>query len=131
MLYFEIFKLDWLFIDTVIIIFLLSILLIVKLFKLKSRWRFTFSNTSLSKLKIENTYSNDKKSTYYIKNMNIMKNMYLKGLTHPIVGFITFSSNKYSKLNLLHYEPFLFTDLISRYFLTFIFNDLYLIAKFN
>ena len=99
MLYFEIFNLDWLFIDTVIIIFLLLILFIVEIFKLKSRWRSTFSNISLSKIKFRSTSSNDKKSTYSIKNIKIIRNKDLKDFKYPRVGIITFSSNKHSKLN--------------------------------
>ena len=101
MLLFEIFKIDWLFIDTVIIIFLLSILLIVKLFKLKLRWRCTFSNMSLSKTMIKNTNSHGKKSLYSIKKINVVRNMDVKDFVHPIIGIIAFSSNQCSKLNRL------------------------------
>jgi hypothetical protein len=98
MLYFELFKLDWLFIDTAIIIFLLLILLVVKFFKSITRWRYALSNISLSKIKIKSTYSNDKESDYSIKNIKVVRNMDLEDLTHPIVCIITFPSIKHSKL---------------------------------
>jgi len=43
----DIFQLDWIFIDTIIIVLLILLLLGVKLYKLTHRWRFSFSNEAL------------------------------------------------------------------------------------
>ena len=43
----DIFQLDWIFIDTIIIILLILLLLGVKVYKLTHRWRFSFSNEAL------------------------------------------------------------------------------------
>lgn len=43
----DIFQLDWIFIDTIIIVLLILLLLCVKLYKLTHRWRFSFSNEAL------------------------------------------------------------------------------------
>ncbi|MFX1320810.1 MAG: hypothetical protein ACFFAQ_04110 [Promethearchaeota archaeon] len=43
----DIFQLDWIFIDTIIIILLILLLLGVKIYKLTHRWRFSFSNEAL------------------------------------------------------------------------------------
>ncbi|GAG77536.1 unnamed protein product [marine sediment metagenome] len=65
---FDIFRLDWLFIDSVIIILLIIVLIAVKLFKERSRWRSAITNESLEifqfnksdiKVKNKNTIIND------------------------------------------------------------------------
>ncbi|MFX0041840.1 MAG: hypothetical protein ACFE8L_02910 [Candidatus Hodarchaeota archaeon] len=43
----DIFQIDWIFIDTIIIILLILLLIGVKIYKLTHRWRFSFSNEAL------------------------------------------------------------------------------------
>ena len=60
-----IFTLDWILIDTVIIILLFIVLISVRIFKESYRWRFSLSNESLER----RIY---KKSEIRLKNLNLI-----------------------------------------------------------
>jgi len=69
----DIFRLDWILIDTVIIVLLLLLLFSVKIFKEISRWRFSMSNESLKRINLKNLELNTNASSLIIKHCRIIK----------------------------------------------------------
>ena len=70
----DIFQLNWVFVDTVIIILLILLLLGVKLFKATHRWRLSFSNNNLEFYSFSKTPANLKSRFIKIKHWSITKN---------------------------------------------------------
>ena len=71
----DIFQLDWIFIDTIIILLLILLLLAVKIYKKTHRWRSNFSNENLEIF----SYSNERNNNLIkIKNCKLIKNDILK-----------------------------------------------------
>lgn len=73
---FNIFRLDWILIDSIIIILLVFLLIIVKIFKRTHRWRGQFSNTEIE------IYKN-----HSFKEVNLFSNLFLiKNKLNPKEG---------------------------------------------
>ncbi|MFX1394447.1 MAG: hypothetical protein ACFFAH_12850 [Promethearchaeota archaeon] len=83
----DIFKLDWIFIDFVIILLLLLVLISVKLFKERSRWRTSLSNDSLEFINYRQSDIHLKSQDFTIKNMSIVRHISLKNEmnSYPII----------------------------------------------
>ncbi|MFX1571323.1 MAG: hypothetical protein ACFFB0_01105 [Promethearchaeota archaeon] len=75
----DVFQIDWIFIDTVIIVLLFLLLIGVKIFKSTHRWRLSFSNEALEYYAFPEVIENNKnqlikrKYSYLIKNCSRRK----------------------------------------------------------
>jgi len=74
----DIFKLDWIFIDSVIILLLLLVLISVKLFKERSRWRTSLSNESLEFINYRQSDIHLKSQHFNVKNISVLRHISLK-----------------------------------------------------
>lgn len=72
---FDIFRLDWIFIDSVIIILLIIVLIAVKLFKERSRWRSAITNESLEIFQFNKSDIKVKNKNTIINDINIVSNI--------------------------------------------------------
>ena len=70
---FDIFRVDWITIDTIIIILLILLLIGVKVLKEVYRWRFFFSNTSTIQRVDKHPYLNTQLSPIFIKKCTLTK----------------------------------------------------------
>ena len=94
----DIFRLDWIFIDSIIIILLLLVLICVKIFKERSRWRSSLSNESLEIFTPNKSDINLKSLHITVKNWSFIRNIAFKGVetSKPIIFIIR--TNKTRKL---------------------------------
>ena len=94
----DIFRLDWIFIDSIIIILLLLLLICVKIFKERSRWRSSLSNESLEIFTPNKSDINLKSLHITVKNWSFIRNIAFKGVetSKPIIFIIR--TNKTRKL---------------------------------
>lgn len=86
----ELFYLNWIFIDTVIIILLLIFLISVRVFKSSQRWRNSFSNTDLEVFELDLSLLQYKLINIDIKKCLFIENHALKesSLDHPTIIFL-------------------------------------------
>lgn len=63
----ETFRIDWVFIDSVVITLLLILLISVRIFKSTHRWRSSFSNEAIERLLLPYVIESVKKQTFFIK----------------------------------------------------------------
>jgi len=70
---FNIFQVDWILVDTIIIILLVLLLIGVKIFKEAYRWRFSLSNEFLTRTTAKALSFNLGRPTIYIKKWNLTK----------------------------------------------------------
>jgi hypothetical protein len=94
----EIIQINWLYVDTVVILLLVIFLLAVKFFKEIFRWRSSFSNVALNNFIFKYPPSNFKNKILIIKNVIFTRNNDLrdKSPEQPIV--IIFNINKKHRL---------------------------------
>ncbi|MFX1274000.1 MAG: hypothetical protein ACFFBP_02145 [Promethearchaeota archaeon] len=101
MLFIDIFRLDWILIDSIIIIILLIILFGVKVFIKKTRWRNSFSHIELLKKKIKDHNLSRIGEFYSIRRINLVSNLKLSK-HEPIENtIITFLKNEGKKIHKL------------------------------
>lgn len=74
----DIFRLDWIFIDTVIIVLLLLVLISVKLFKERSRWRASLSSEVLEIINYRKSDIPLISQYFDIKNLSFVRNISIK-----------------------------------------------------
>jgi len=70
---FDIFQVDWILVDTIIIILLVLLLIAVKIFKEAYRWRFSLSNEFLTRTTAKALSFNLDHPSIYIKKWNLTK----------------------------------------------------------
>jgi hypothetical protein len=70
---FDIFRVDWFLVDTIIILLLVLLLISVKIFKEAYRWRFSLSNEFLTRTKAKSLSFNLDHPSIYIKKWNLTK----------------------------------------------------------
>jgi len=70
----EIFHVDWIFVDTIIIILLFLLLISVRIFKSTHRWRSSFSNNALERYTFSEIYRNTNRQFIKIEKPNLTKN---------------------------------------------------------
>ena len=70
---FDIFQVDWILVDTIIIILLVLLLIGVKIFKEAYRWRFSLSNEFLTRTTAKTLSFNLDRPSIYIKKWNLTK----------------------------------------------------------
>jgi len=70
---FNIFRVDWILVDTIIIILLILLLISVKIFKEAYRWRFSLSNEFLTRTTVKSLNFNLDRPSIYIKKWNLTK----------------------------------------------------------
>ncbi len=70
---FDIFRVDWILVDTIIIILLVLLLIGVKIFKEAYRWRFSLSNEFLTRTTAKALSFNLDRPSIYIKKWNLTK----------------------------------------------------------
>ena len=70
---FDIFRVDWILVDTIIIILLVLLLISVKIFKEAYRWRFSLSNEFLTRTTAKALSFNLDRPSIYIKKWNLTK----------------------------------------------------------
>ncbi|MFX0069790.1 MAG: hypothetical protein ACFFAO_01740 [Candidatus Hermodarchaeota archaeon] len=95
---YNIFHLDWIFIDTVIIILLLVFLISVKLFKEKMRWRSKFSNSNLENYKFKKNSYEVLSKTHIINEFSVTINQTLKNERELLPTIIIFYIHKPKKV---------------------------------
>ncbi len=76
----DIFQIDWVFVDTIIIILLFLLLVGVKIFKSTHRWRMTFSNEALEHLDFPNANKIVGNQFFRTKKWSLTRNSSLKEL---------------------------------------------------
>ena len=69
-----IFHLDWITIDTVIIILLVILLILVKIYKTGARWRTPFSNEALEEIRYEPSAVFLEDQSSIIKDVRLVRN---------------------------------------------------------
>lgn len=69
----NIFRVDWILVDTIIIILLVLLLISVKIFKKAYRWRFSLSNEFLTRTTAKSLSFNLDRPSIYIKKWNLTK----------------------------------------------------------
>ena len=74
------FRIDWVFIDTIIIILLILLLIGVKVFKSTHRWRLNFSNTALEYHSFHKTQDQVTNRVISKKYWYLTKNTYLQNM---------------------------------------------------
>jgi len=70
---FDIFRVDWILVDTIIIFLLVLLLISVKIFKEAYRWRFSLSNEFLTRTTVKALSFNLNRPSIYIKKWNLTK----------------------------------------------------------
>jgi hypothetical protein len=75
---FNIFQVDWILVDTIIIILLVLLLVGVKIFKEAYRWRFSLSNEYLTRTTAKALSFNLDRPSIYIKKWNLTKSKVLQ-----------------------------------------------------
>jgi len=70
---FDIFRVDWIIVDTIIIILLVLLLIGVKIFKEVYRWRYSLSNEFLTRTTAKTLRFNLNRPSIYIKKWNLTK----------------------------------------------------------
>ncbi len=75
---FDIFRVDWILVDTIIIILLVLLLISVKIFKEAYRWRFSLSNEFLTRTTAMALSFNLDRPSIYIKKWNLTKSKVLQ-----------------------------------------------------
>jgi len=73
---FEIFRLDWILIDTVIIILLILLLISVKIFKEMSRWRYSISNEKVKRFPLKNCKVDLTNPNLVLKKYEVIKSIF-------------------------------------------------------
>ena len=94
----DIFRLDWIFIDTIIIILLLLILISVKIFKERSRWRSSLSNEALEIVNFNKPDVNIKSLYIVVKNWSFIRNIVFKGVETSKTIIFIIRTNKKTRL---------------------------------
>lgn len=98
----NIFHVDWIFWDTIIIIFLILLLIGVKIYKNSHRWRLSFSNEAINKHVYKNLEAEDLNINKSIKNWSLTENLNFKDekLIKPTIILIR-TNRKRRLLNIL------------------------------
>lgn len=91
----NIFRLDWIIIDSIIILLLISVLISVKLFKERARWRSVLSNESLEIINYLKSEIKFKSNNFLIKSLSFIRNK-KKEYRNPLIIF--FKTNKNRKI---------------------------------
>ena len=108
MLYINFLKIDWLYVDSIIISLLILLLISVKIFKEKSRWRLSFSNNALNQIKIRRQELIDNKFLS-IKKCSILQNMSFLIENRPKLTIVLINTKFKTKI------PRLLTDGLCNY----------------
>jgi len=87
---YAIFRVDWITVDTVIIILLVILLILVKVYKASARWRNRFSNSALEEYKYEPSGVILKEQTSIVKGFRLIRNKIVlkEDLNKPIIVFL-------------------------------------------
>ncbi|TFG03864.1 MAG: hypothetical protein EU542_00650 [Promethearchaeota archaeon] len=97
---FDIFRVDWILIDSIIILILIIILCSVKIYKIKHRWRNSIVNDSISKINLDPHDIEFDNNKFYVKKWNLFFNPNLLELRPHMPTIFMFSSKS------LHYLPY-------------------------
>lgn len=92
----SIFQIDWIFVDTIIIILLILLLLSVKIFKLTHRWRYSFSNQALEHKCFLQTQVKAKNNIFLTKKWYLTRNSTQQERDLPLI--LIFKMNYKRKL---------------------------------
>jgi hypothetical protein len=97
----NIFQIDWILVDTIIIVLLLLLLFTVKIFKITHRWRNSFSNQSIEHSCFSQAPKSLKNHFLLIKKWCLSSNSSLKAIFNNFPYIILFRNNhkrKFSKI---------------------------------
>jgi len=97
---FDIFRVDWILVDSIIIIILLIILCSLKMYKITHRWRNSISNLSVRKITLDPHRFRLRDNNIYIKKWNLYNNPEIKVIRPNLPIIFIFSSRS------LHYLPY-------------------------
>jgi len=92
----DIFRLDWIFLDTIIIILLIILLIIVKLYKSTARWRGSFSNEAITYTTFKSSDIKLNTSNISLKRWKVIRNVVLEkeNISKPLVVIIRTNHKK-------------------------------------
>lgn len=116
---YDIYYIDWIFIDTIIIVLLFLLLLSVKLFKRTHRWRYSFSNQALEHFNFLKTKDSFKNQLVFTKKWSFIRNSSLKERNNLLVLMIS------------NYRKRKFMRILTEGLCTYGFNVLNLKVKIN
>ncbi|MFX1388814.1 MAG: hypothetical protein ACFE9Z_01980 [Promethearchaeota archaeon] len=94
----SIFQIDWVFIDTIIIILLILLLVIVKIYKSTNRWRNKFSNQNIVQKTVCNTYKRFQNQFFSLKKCKLTTKSSLIGNPYDFPFILIIRSKKKRKL---------------------------------
>ena len=91
------FQVNWVFVDTVIIILLFLLLLAVKIFKSSHRWRLSFSNEALEYHPFPEPFDNGGSHNIRAKQCSLVRNssLHKQYENYPVVLIIRTKSNRH------------------------------------
>ena len=120
---FDIFRVNWILVDSIIIIILLLILCSLKIYKLRHRWRNSIISNSINKIKIDPYKFDFGKKKMYIKKWHLYNNPQIKEIRPKLPTLFIFSSHS------LHYLPYAVLEGLCSYGYTI--NHLVIKKKMN
>ncbi len=90
----DIFHIDWIFVDTIIIILLFLLLFSVKIFKITHRWRYSFSNQALDHYHFPKAHERVKNQLVLTKKLTFTRNPNLNVSNYPLILVIRMKNKR-------------------------------------
>ncbi len=93
---FDIFRVDWILVDSIIIFILILFLISIKLYKFKNRWRNDINNESLNQIALDPNQIKFNDNKVYIKRWNLTSSSFIKAgkIQLPTIFIYTSKSNQ-------------------------------------
>jgi hypothetical protein len=92
----DIFRVDWIFVDTIIIILLIILLFVVKIYKNSARWRGSFSNEAITSINFRSSDIKLNTSNISLKRWKVIRNTVLEkeNISKPLIVIIRTNHRK-------------------------------------
>ncbi len=90
----DIFHIDWIFIDTIIIVLLFLLLFSVKIFKITHRWRYSFSNQALDHYYFPKAHERVKNQLVLTKKWTFTRNSNVNVSNYPLILVIRMNNKR-------------------------------------
>ncbi len=90
----DIFHIDWIFIDTIIIVLLFLLLFSVKFFKITHRWRYSFSNQALDHYYFPKAHERVKNQLVLTKKWTFTRNSNVNVSNYPLILVIRMNNKR-------------------------------------
>ncbi len=115
---FDIFRVDWILVDSIIIIILIIILCSVKIYRIKHRWRNYITNDSITKVDLDTCFLQFEDNKIYAKKCNLLFNPLILKIKPNLPFIFIISSHS------LHYLPHAVVEGLCSYGFTIIHLDI-------